>query len=470
MPTAARAIPAAIADYSSTTSASPGVGSLAGWRGADGDEVGKGEPNPDQLERLHRQRLLLRARAAARAALYEARQPRLSATGRASMGLIDSARRRSCSSSTARRCRSSASPRGATAPVQPPDGHRERIARYFDPLPFWYPPFEQAAVDGASFPLHAITQRPMAMYHSWGSQNAWLRQIHGANRLYMHRATARGAGPRRRRLGRGHQPPRPHQGADPADATASSPDTVWTWNAIGKRAGAWGLAPTRPRPSAGFLLNHLIGELLPPTARRLPLGQCRPGHRAGGVVRPARCASRRPTGASRRPRRIALLRAAGPAASRRRASRYGARLPRPGAPHDEPAATPPPKRLGLVIDLDTCVGCHACVVNCKEWNTGGHAGPLADVEPYGAEPTGAWLNRVHSFEVGERRGCGRTVHFPRPACIAPSPPASPSARPAPPTSAPRTASCWSTRTSASAAACAPGPAPTARASSTRSSA
>ncbi len=32
--------------------------------------------------------------------------------------------------------------------------------------------------------------------------------------------------------------------------------------------------------------------------------------------------------------------------------------------------TPPPKRLGLVIDLDTCVGCHACAVACKEWNTG----------------------------------------------------------------------------------------------------
>ena len=23
------------------------------------------------------------------------------------------------------------------------------------------------------------------------------------------------------------------------------------------------------------------------------------------------------------------------------------------------------KKLGLVIDLDTCVGCHACVISCK---------------------------------------------------------------------------------------------------------
>ena len=75
-------------------------------------------------------------------------------------------------------------------------------------------------------------------------------------------------------------------------------------------------------------------------------------------------------------------------------------------------ATPPPKRLGLVIDLDTCVGCHACVVACKEWNTGGYPAPLSDQDPYGSEPSGAWLNRVHSFEAGDGAD-GRTVHFPK---------------------------------------------------------
>ena len=70
------------------------------------------------------------------------------------------------------------------------------------------------------------------------------------------------------------------------------------------------------------------------------------------------------------------------------------------------------RKLGLVIDLDTCVGCHACAVNCKEWNTGGLAAPLTDLQPYGADPTGVWFNRIHSFEAG----CGsdsRTVHFPK---------------------------------------------------------
>jgi Fe-S-cluster-containing dehydrogenase component len=81
------------------------------------------------------------------------------------------------------------------------------------------------------------------------------------------------------------------------------------------------------------------------------------------------------------------------------------------------------KKLGLVIDLDICVGCHACAVNCKEWNTGGHSAPLPDRNPYSAQVSGVWFNRIHTFETGE--GCGsRTVHFPKsclhceqPACV-----------------------------------------------------
>jgi Fe-S-cluster-containing dehydrogenase component len=89
------------------------------------------------------------------------------------------------------------------------------------------------------------------------------------------------------------------------------------------------------------------------------------------------------------------------------------------------------KALGLVIDLDICVGCHACVVNCKEWNTGGYGAPLSDQNPYGADPSGSWLNRIHTFEVDASNweggsGCSgsqgqqipgtkdaRVVHFPK---------------------------------------------------------
>ncbi len=74
---------------------------------------------------------------------------------------------------------------------------------------------------------------------------------------------------------------------------------------------------------------------------------------------------------------------------------------------------PGPKKLGLVIDLDICVGCHACAVNCKEWNTGGHSAPLTDHDPYGADPSGVWFNRIHSFEVVDYDGDSRTVHFPK---------------------------------------------------------
>ncbi len=75
---------------------------------------------------------------------------------------------------------------------------------------------------------------------------------------------------------------------------------------------------------------------------------------------------------------------------------------------------PTPKRLGLAIDLDTCVGCHACVISCKEWNTSGYAGPLGDSDPYGAEPLGVFLNRVHSYEVrDDATGQCRTSYFPK---------------------------------------------------------
>lgn len=84
---------------------------------------------------------------------------------------------------------------------------------------------------------------------------------------------------------------------------------------------------------------------------------------------------------------------------------------------------PGQKQLGLVIDLDTCVGCQACATACRSWNDQGHGGPLAELEPYGASPEGAWLNRVHSYEAGDG-DCTRTVHFPRsclhcaqPACV-----------------------------------------------------
>ena len=45
---------------------------------------------------------------------------------------------------------------------------------------------------------------------------------------------------------------------------AVNKNTVWTWNAIGKKSGAWALDKGAPEFNKGFLINHLINELLPP--------------------------------------------------------------------------------------------------------------------------------------------------------------------------------------------------------------
>ena len=50
--------------------------------------------------------------------------------------------------------------------MQPPDHLRKQIIDTMDPLPIWYQPFEEQVTDGEEFPVHALTQRPMAMYHS----------------------------------------------------------------------------------------------------------------------------------------------------------------------------------------------------------------------------------------------------------------------------------------------------------------
>ena len=69
-------------------------------------------------------------------------------------------------------------------------------------------------------------------------------------------------------------------------------------------------------------------------------------------------------------------------------------------------------RLALVIDLNKCVGCHACATNCKSWNTYGQFGPLTDKEPYGKEPSGVWFNRVQTYEVGTFPDT-QVVYFPK---------------------------------------------------------
>ena len=117
-------------------------------------------------------------------------------------------------------------------------------------------------VSATEYPIYALTQRPMAMYHSWGSQNPWLRQIHGHNPLFVSGQIAL-----EHDLKEGDWVwVRSHHGkicVPVAVMHALNANTVWTWNAIGKRKGAWQLDADAPEASKGFLLNHLIHELLP---------------------------------------------------------------------------------------------------------------------------------------------------------------------------------------------------------------
>jgi anaerobic selenocysteine-containing dehydrogenase len=160
----------------------PGVGPLAGWRmGPGGLQGGRGEPNGAQIESY-----------VANGGFWQGHVPKEAAFFKpwncayqdwaVGMGFYDTVQpylfQLWCE--PLRRFQLAAEGEGAR---QPPAYLRARVHAAMDPLPHWRPPFGDEA--GDDYPLHAITQRPMAHYHAWGSQNAWLRQIHGVNPLYV---------------------------------------------------------------------------------------------------------------------------------------------------------------------------------------------------------------------------------------------------------------------------------------------
>lgn len=239
----------------------PGIGFLMGWRGKDGTEHLRGAPNPKQWEAY-----------AQNNCVFQYHMPETMHYMRNwNREYLDFAKDKgwrqrndpvqlALYSDTLQSFRLAA--QGKSPGRQPPDALRERIDTYFDPLPFWYPPLEEAATDLAAFPLNALTQRPMAMYHSWDSQNAWLRQIHSHNYLHVNPLTAQAAG-----IADGGWCWVESQWGKVRcmlrHSEAVEPGTVWTWNAIGKADGAWQLAPGSDEARKGFLLNHLISEELP---------------------------------------------------------------------------------------------------------------------------------------------------------------------------------------------------------------
>ena len=252
--------PGGYPDYITNHERRPGLGPLAGWRGKDGEGQGRGEPNPDQLQRYIDNEGFWEYE------IPEAhRYYRFASKGylewAESMGFVTNSSQivMKIYSEALQKFRLAAEGHGD---IQPPDSERERIATYASPLPIWFAPLEEQMIDEEEYPLHAITQRPMHMYHSWGSQNAWLRQITGENKLYMAHEKGKELG-----IEDGDWVwVTSHNGRIKVQAglmDGVNKDTVWTWNAIGKRRGAWNLDADAPESRKGFILNHLISELLP---------------------------------------------------------------------------------------------------------------------------------------------------------------------------------------------------------------
>ncbi|QPC88060.1 molybdopterin-dependent oxidoreductase [Mesorhizobium sp. NBSH29] len=249
------------ADYIVRHERRPGIGPLAGFRGADGTRVGRGAANPDQLKRYIENGSFFSAHIPLEAQFFK-HANRDYQDFAVKMGFFDKPQPVTFQLYQEALQKFRLSAEGVREPVAP-ETHRERIAQTFSPLPEWYRPFEEAAIDRNEFPLHAITQRPMAMYHSWGSMNAWLRQIHTYNPLYVPGPVCDQHG-----LKDGDWIwVISHHGrikVEVARSDAVNRDTIWTWNAIGKRKGAWALDTDAPEAKKGFLMNHLIHELLPP--------------------------------------------------------------------------------------------------------------------------------------------------------------------------------------------------------------
>jgi anaerobic selenocysteine-containing dehydrogenase len=235
----------------------PGVGPLMGFRGT-GEAVGRGAPNPDQIAAYIANGGFFQAHVPPEASYFKPWNAAYQDWA-VEMGFFESPQPYlfSVYAEPMRRFQLAAEGHGH---VQPPDALRPRIKQAMDPLPIWYAPFGDDAATG--FPLHALTQRPMAMYHSWGSQNAWLRQIHGRNYLYLPTTVWQQHGFADGDWARVTSPCGMIE-VPVAHMAALNENTVWTWNAIGKCRGAWGLAPDAPEAVKGFLLNHLISELLP---------------------------------------------------------------------------------------------------------------------------------------------------------------------------------------------------------------
>jgi anaerobic selenocysteine-containing dehydrogenase len=238
-----------------------GIGFLAGWRGKNGEKSMKGEPNKNQWKQYEKND-----------SFFHYKLPKSYQYMRNwNKGYLEWAKHNGLTkyvepiqihmySEVLQKFNLAA--QGKTTGRQPPDHLRDRVMEFFDPLPKYHDPIEYDHTDKDKYPLNALTQRPMAMYHSWDSQNAWLRQIHAHNYMYMHKSVGEENG---FEDGDWIWVESPHGKIKCMCQFSESVEvgTIWTWNAIGKSKGAWNLSKDANESEKGFLLNHLIAEELP---------------------------------------------------------------------------------------------------------------------------------------------------------------------------------------------------------------
>ena len=243
----------------------PGIGFLAGWRGEEGDQHLRGAPNPQQWQAYIDNECFFEYHLEPKQQFYRhANRDYLELAQQA--GWVGSTEQIVIEVYSEKLQKFRLAGQGLYDGPMPSDAqHQQRLRDYFDPLPLFYLPLEQQRIECDEYPFYAINQRPMFMYHSWDSQNAWLRQIMSQNYLFMNRQQCE-------QMGLADESwvwVESHNGKIRVQIKfmeGVQANTVWTWNAIGKQAGAWGLENDANEAQDGFLMNHLISELLPAQA------------------------------------------------------------------------------------------------------------------------------------------------------------------------------------------------------------
>jgi hypothetical protein len=317
---------------------------------------------------------------------------------------------------------------------QPPDHLRARIRQTLDPLPLWYPPFEETR---SRPPTSRCTRSPSGrwpMYHSWGTRRTpGCARSTGMNPLYVPRPSGEHG------FAEGDwawlTSPHGRIKVPVARMDALNPHTVWTWNAIGKRRGAWALDRGRARGRAGVPAQPPDPRASAAQRRRAALVEFGPvtGQAAWYDLRVR--IEKAPEGGPTAPnsRRAALARGAGAG---------DARPPDRTLSDDQPSRPDPSKarpgdrprhlrRLPCLRHLLQGAGTPRITARRSPTAT-----PMAR-SPKAPSSTASTASRSRRTKARRSSSISRN-----PACIARTRPASPSAPPAPATSAPRTGSCW----------------------------